>query len=84
MVTTGAMTKRVDSLEQSGFITRRPSPSDRARVQSDRAATRNRPARRHAVALADLDPAYRNESVPSSLKIRHAARPVSVPGPSRP
>jgi DNA-binding MarR family transcriptional regulator len=29
MVTTGAMTKRVDSLEQSGFITRRPSASDR-------------------------------------------------------
>jgi DNA-binding MarR family transcriptional regulator len=29
MVTTGAMTKRVDSLERSGFITRRPSASDR-------------------------------------------------------
>jgi DNA-binding MarR family transcriptional regulator len=33
MVTTGAMTKRIDSLEQRGFVTRRPSVSDgRGRV----------------------------------------------------
>lgn len=33
MVTTGAMTKRIDRLEQSGLVTRRPSDSDgRGRV----------------------------------------------------
>ena len=80
MVTTGAMTKRIDRLERDGLVTRRPSAIDgRGRVValtgpagSDRPGVR----RAHAQRTPARRPSYAGAGGPTGFAAHHLARPL--------
>ena len=88
MVTTGAMTKRIDRLEHDGLVTRRPSAVDgRGRVVAlteagreliDQAFAEHMRNERRLVDL--LTP----ERPPPGIAAHHLARPLRGPAPHRP